>query len=67
MNWILIVLLFNGAGSGATGATSIGPYASSADCERAAVFIKSREHYCVPVGASRGSSGNPMELPEEFD
>lgn len=72
MNWVLILVLH---WSG-TSSQQIGPYASSADCERAYAVIESqapqqsrnsiKEHYCVPRPHTSNSNAI-WELPKEFD
>jgi hypothetical protein len=74
MNWVLVVVL---TWSG-TSSEQIGPYASQADCDRAATIIEQQQvsgdrtfkrHYCVPKPRNHKDDGVSwtQPMPKEFD
>jgi hypothetical protein len=74
MNWVLILVLY---WSGGTSSQQVGPYVSSADCERAYIVMESqdkvatwpsvKQHFCVPRPISSSGGNANIELPKEFD
>jgi hypothetical protein len=65
---MLIVMLYYGSQSNTI---QVGPYANSADCEKAATFFNERVvlHECIPMPYNRVYNGfdSTKKLPEEFD
>lgn len=65
MNWVLIVIIMS---FGRPMVSEVGPYGSSADCERvfSGFLSDSAYHYCVPV-PEVSLYGKAQALPKEFD
>lgn len=73
MNWVLIIIIALYPLSGKEQSSQqVGPYASSADCERAGSVAQAASKqvqytFCVPRPMTY-KDGNPSgELPKEFD